>query len=289
MSSIYRSEEGKSSILEEYEAYVEQLGEGFTREYVETRFGQTHVLLSGPEDGKPLFILQGGNCVNPMTLSWFSSLFKDYRIIAPDTIGHPGYSEETRISARFDSLALWISDLLDHYKIEKSAFIGPSFGGGIILRLATYIPDRIACSVLVAPAGLAVGSKIKMAQDIVLPLVTYKMTSSPTSLQKIADIMSCSCMKEIDKNIIGKIFKYVSLEQDMPKLTEQDELVNYTSPTLLLVGEKDVFFPADKVIERAQKIIPNVKAIKYDTGHFPSQDVLKQMNQEIQQFLQKNY
>ena len=124
MSSIYRSEEGKSSILEDYEAYLANLGEGVEREYVETRFGQTHVLLTGPEDGKPLFILQGGNCVNPMTLSWFSSLFKDYRIIAPDTIGHPGYSEETRISARFDSLALWVSDLLDHYKIEKVRLSG---------------------------------------------------------------------------------------------------------------------------------------------------------------------
>lgn len=289
MSPIYRSEEGKSSILQEYEAYLDELGDNFTREYVETRFGQTHVLLTGPEDGKPLFILQGGNCVNPMTLSWFSSLFNEYRIIAPDTIGHPGYSEETRISARFDSLALWVSDLLDYYEIEKSAFIGPSFGGGIILRLATYIPERIACSVLVAPAGLAVGSKLKMVQDIVLPLVTYRMTSSPTSLQKIADRMSCNCMKELDKNIIGKIFKHVSLEQDMPKLTEKEELVNYTSPTLLLVGEKDIFFPADKLIERAKKIIPNVKAVQYDTGHFPSQDVLTQMNQEIIQFLQENY
>ncbi|WP_458123526.1 alpha/beta fold hydrolase [Paenibacillus sp. Z3-2] len=289
MSSIYRSEEGKSSILQEYEAYLDELESNFTREFVGTRFGQTHVLLTGPENGKPLFIFQGGNCVNPMTLSWFSSLFKDYRIIAPDTIGHPGYSEETRISARFDSLALWVSDLLDHFDIQTCAFVGPSYGGGIILRLATYIPDRISCSVLVAPAGLAVGSKLKMVQDIVLPLVTYRMTSSTTSLQKIADRMSCNCMKELDKNIIGKIFKHVSLEQDMPKITEQQELVNYTSPTLLLVGEKDIFFPADKLIERARKIIPNLQTIKYDTGHFPSQDVLVQMNEEIQQFLQKNY
>ncbi|WP_405130515.1 alpha/beta hydrolase [Paenibacillus sp. FSL H8-0317] len=289
MSSIYRSEEGKSSILEEYEIYLNELGEKFTREYVETRFGKTHVLLTGPLDGKPLFILQGGNCVNPMTLSWFSSLFKEYRIIAPDTIGHPGYSEEASISTRFDSLALWVSDLLDYYDIEKSAFIGPSFGGGIILRLATYIPERISCAVLVAPAGLAVNSKIKTAQDITLPLVKYRMTSSPSSLQKITDNMSCNCMKEMDKNIIGKLFKYVSIDQDLPKLTEREELVNYTSPTLLLVGEKDVFFPADKCIERAQKIIQNVQAIKYDTGHFPSQDVLVQMNEEIQQFLQKNY
>lgn len=289
MSSIYKSEEGKSSILEEYEIYLSELGEGFTREYVETRFGKTHVLLTGPEDGKPLFILQGGNCVNPMTLSWFSSLFQSYRIIAPDTIGHPGYSEETSISARFDSLAMWVSDLLDHYNIEQSAFIGPSFGGGIILRLATYIPERIACSVLVAPAGLAVNSKMKTAHDITLPLVKYRMTSSPASLQKITDNLSWHCMKEADKNLIGKIFKYVSLEQDLPKLAEREELENYTSPTLLLVGEKDVFFPGDKCIDRAQKIIPNVQAIKYDTGHFPSEDVLREMNAEIQQFLNKHY
>ncbi|KAA2301094.1 alpha/beta hydrolase, partial [Clostridioides difficile] len=32
MSSIYRSEEGKSSILEEYEIYLNELGEEFTRE-----------------------------------------------------------------------------------------------------------------------------------------------------------------------------------------------------------------------------------------------------------------
>lgn len=289
MSSIYRSEEGKSSILEEYEIYLSELGEGFTREYVETRFGKTHVLLTGPEDGKPLFILQGGNCVNPMTLSWFSSLFQSYRIIAPDTIGHPGYSEEASISARFDSLALWVSDLLDHYQIEQSAFIGPSFGGGIILRLATYIPERIACSVLVAPAGLALNSRMKTAHDITLPLVKYRMTSSPASLQKITDNLSCHCMKEADKNLIGKIFKYVSLEQDLPKLAEREELINYNSPTLLLVGEKDVFFPGDKCIDRARQIIPNVQAIKYDTGHFPSQDVLQEMNAEIQQFLSRNY
>ncbi|MNW70989.1 hypothetical protein D3C74_505710 [compost metagenome] len=55
------------------------------------------------------------------------------------------------------------------------------------------------------------------------------------------------------------------------------------------MGEKDVFFPGDKCIDRAQKIIPNVQAIKYDTGHFPSQDVLREMNEEIQQFLNKHY
>lgn len=85
--------------------------------------------MTGPKEAKPVFIFQGGNCINPMTLSWFSSLFSEYRIYAPDTLGHPGYSAETRISAKDDSFALWISDLMEHFKISKSAFIGPSYGG----------------------------------------------------------------------------------------------------------------------------------------------------------------
>ncbi|OLO39224.1 hypothetical protein BTR23_09235 [Alkalihalophilus pseudofirmus] len=65
-----------------------------------------------------------------------------FRIYAPDTIGHPGYSDETRISASDNSFALWISDLMEEFKIQKSAFIGPSYGAGIILRLATFLPEK---------------------------------------------------------------------------------------------------------------------------------------------------
>ncbi|MEC0092304.1 alpha/beta fold hydrolase [Paenibacillus macquariensis] len=142
--TIYKSEEGKRKIHNYYESYLRMFDVDFQRVYVNTRFGNTHTLVTGPVDGKPLFILQGGNCINPMTLSWFSTLFGEYRIYAPDTIGHPGFSAETRISAKDESFALWISDIMEHFEVEKSAFIGPSYGGGIILRLATFMPEKIA-------------------------------------------------------------------------------------------------------------------------------------------------
>ncbi len=63
------------------------------------------MLVMGPIDGKPLFILQGGNCYNPMTVSWFFPLFNKYRIYAPDTIGHPGYSDQKKISVKDNSYA----------------------------------------------------------------------------------------------------------------------------------------------------------------------------------------
>jgi hypothetical protein len=95
--------------------------------------GKTQTLVTGPKSGKSLIILQSGNCINSMTLSWFSSLFNDYRIYSPDTIGHPCYSAETRVSAKDTSFSLWISDLMDYFKIKHSPFIGPSYGAGIIL------------------------------------------------------------------------------------------------------------------------------------------------------------
>ncbi|WP_258199916.1 alpha/beta fold hydrolase [Paenibacillus endoradicis] len=204
-------------------------------------------MVTGPVYGKPIIIFQGGNCINPMTLSWFSSLFKEYRIYAPDTIGHPGYSAETRVSAQDDSFALWISDLMKYFNVDKSAFIGPSYGAGIILRLAAFMPEKISCSVLVSPAGIQLGSKMKMIQKILLPMMLFNMTSSQKQLQKISDVMSYHTMKSIDKLIIGEIFTHVKLEQDMPKLTESEELISYLSPTMVIVGNQDIFFPSEKL------------------------------------------
>ncbi|MGD8191742.1 alpha/beta fold hydrolase [Brevibacillus ginsengisoli] len=288
--TIYTSTEGKSRVLAAYDSYLELLPADFERIHVSTRFGVTHTLVTGPKDAKPVFILQGGNCINPMTLSWFKSLFHDYRIYAPDTIGHPGYSDETRISAKNDHFALWLSDLMDAFSITKSAFIGPSYGAGIILRLATYLPDKIACSVLISPAGLALGSKASMLRMILFPLLLFKLNNSDRPLQKIADAMSLQTMQETDKMIIGEIFKSVRLERNMPKLTDKSELVNLSSPTMIIAGSKDIFFPSEKVVHKASETIPNlVKCLSYEMGHFPSEQRLLSINQEIRNFFQTYY
>lgn len=288
--TIYKSEQGKKAIHEGYKSYLSRLNVDFERLHIPTKFGSTHTLVTGPDDGKPVFIFQGGNCINPMTLSWFSSLFKEYRVIAPDTPGHPGYSDETRMSGRDESFALWISDLMKHFNIEKSAFVGPSFGGGIILRLATFMPEKIACSVLVSPAGIHLGSKLEMIIKILLPLMRFKMGFSEEHLKKITDIMSLSSMKEADHKIISAIFKHVKLEQDMPRLTTKDELTNYNAPTMILSGQHDIFFPGDQLNSKAQGLFSNLITSKaFDMGHFPDEDHLVEMNEMIKDFLKTYY
>ncbi|EPY11998.1 MULTISPECIES: alpha/beta fold hydrolase [Paenibacillus] len=288
--TIYKSEKGKSLIANHYESYIQALRFPVERMYLNTSFGSTHLLAVGPTDGKPLFLLQGGNCINPMTLSWFSPLTSQYRIYAPDTIGHPGFSAETRVSAKDNSFALWLQELMNGLDIEKCGFIGTSYGAGIILRLAACMPHKIDCAVLVSPAGIRLGSKLKMIKDILLPLLLFHATSSDRYLDKLTNAMSDNTMKAIDKKIIGDIFRYVKLEQNMPKLTEKEELQHFHAPTLLITGRKDIFFPERQVNQTARAIIPNLTAIKsYEMGHFPSESDLVTINDEISLFLQTYY
>ncbi len=288
--SIYKNEKSKKRILGHYDEYLHELHTDVEREYVITRFGKTHMLICGPENGKPLFILQGGNCINPMTLSWFSGLLKQYRIFAPDTLGHPGYSDEIRLSAGDESFALWITDLMSHFKINRSAFIGPSYGGGILLRLAAHSPEKIACAILFAPAGIVMGSKVDMIKRILLSLMIYKMNGSKKRLKSITDVLSDGEMKGIDRKIIGEIFRGVSLENDMPKLTTSEDLKHYKAPTMIIGGKKDIFFPGDKLKERAEEVIPNlVEAAICDGGHFTSRQQLESLNTEMSKFLDRYY
>lgn len=288
--SIYKSEEGKRVLQEHYERYVKSFPFLIERKYVTTSFGETHVLVAGPPEGKPIFLFQGGNCINPMTFSWFTPLLNKYRVYAPDTIGHPGYSAETRISAKDESFAIWIEELLKEFQIPSCAFIGPSYGAGIILRLATFLPEKIDCSVLVSPAGIKLGSKIKMIKDILIPMMCFHVFSSNKYLEKIAATMSDGSMKEVDQQIIGDVFRYTRLEQDMPKLTEAHEVIHYDAPTLVIAGKKDIFFPDKNIQSGSKTIFTNLIDFKsYDMGHFPSEKHIKTMNEDIMKFLGAYY
>jgi hypothetical protein len=50
--TIYKSEDGKRKILSYYESYLKLFGIEFQRVYVDTRFGKTHTLVTGPVDGQ---------------------------------------------------------------------------------------------------------------------------------------------------------------------------------------------------------------------------------------------
>lgn len=253
--TIYRSLTGKQALERVYTNAVEALEVAVDERYVETRHGETHVLMAGPENGDPLVVFHGGNATNPLTLSWYEDLAAEYRLIAPDSIGQPGFSAETRVDPKGDGYGEWVVDILDAFEVHAAPMIGTSYGAGIILRTAVLAPNRIDRAALVVPAGFGTGPLIPMLK-VGLPAILYRFLELDWLLDRVLSAM-VTRPDPIVRETIGASLRYVELEREFPEATAE-ELQGFTSPVALFVAENDPFFPPETIIPRARSRLPNL-------------------------------
>lgn len=286
--SIYKSPAGEARILALYDQFQASLGIAFDERMVETRFGATHVLAAGPAAGLPVVVTHGGNSINPQGLQGLLPLLKSecYRVYAPDTVGHPGKSAQTRLSPRDMSYGQWLSDVLDGLGLDKAAFVGGSFGAGIILRLAAHAPQRILKMALFVPSGLVAVPLGSMMFRVGLPYALYLLSPSRRRMRRAVAWMG----GDIDDDTLGLIeavFQHVRVEAEMPRPATKAELAGLTAPALIIAAEKDAMFPGEAVVRRAGEIIPNLAATECLKGgtHLSSRADLDTINRRIMEFL----
>src|SRR5215218_10649664 len=139
--AIYRSPKGEAEVLTLYDEALAALGHRHESLTVETRYGDTHVLVIGPEDASPVVFLPGGNFLNPTCLRWFLPLSERHRLYAPDIVGQPGRSAQTRPSPKGDGHAFWVEDVLDGLGLERAPLVGLSYGAGLAVRTVGLAPS----------------------------------------------------------------------------------------------------------------------------------------------------
>ena len=283
--SIYRSPGGEAELAALYEEALARLGPGCETRLMVTSLGETHVILAGPEDAPPLVVLPGGNFLNPMCLSWFLPLAETFRIHAPDIIGQPGRSAQTRPSAKGDGHARWLVDVLDGLGLGRVPLVGISYGAGLILRLAGLAPERIDKAVLVSPAGIALGPIWPMIKETALPALLYRASPNQKRLLRAARPILTD-LEEPYVRQLGLVYRHVRLDRELPRAATGEELAGYESPTLLFAAENDLFFPAERVIPRAGEIIPNLETEILPGGrHVPSREAFARINDRTTAFL----
>lgn len=284
-SSIYRSPEGEAELAAFYEEALARLVPGCGARMIGTSLGETHVILAGPEDAPPLVVLPGGNFLNPLCLSWFMPLAGAFRVYAPDIVGQPGRSAQNRPSAKGDGHARWLVEVLDGLGLGRVPFVGISYGAGLVLRLAGLAPERIAGSALVSPAGIAVGPIWPMIRETVLPMLLYRAFPNQKRLLRAARPILTD-LEEPYVRQLGLVYRHVKLDRELPRAATREELAGYEAPTLLFCAEDDLFFPARKVIPRAQGIIPNLETeVLPADRHVPSRRAFAGINERAAAFL----
>jgi pimeloyl-ACP methyl ester carboxylesterase len=215
-------------------------------------------------------------------------LAREFRLLAPDTIGHPGRSAQRRISPDDHSFGEWVVDILDELGLERVPCLGTSYGAGILLRTAAYAPERIARAVLVVPSGLVKVRLLPLMTRLAFPMLKYLLHPTPATLAAAVKPLHTAPIDQVIVETTGAIFRGVRLETRLPRPSTRDELLAFTAPALVLAAEKDVFFPARAVIPAAREVIPNLVAEEIiGCGHLPHPEALAFLNRRIRQFLRE--
>ena len=267
--TIYKSEDGKKQILNLYDSQIRRLGVPYKDIYVETSFGKTHLVEIGNLEGEPLLVFHGGNATTAYNLLYCDFLIKDFHIYAVDTIGHPGKSAETSLSALNYDYGKWTSDVIDALGFERISLFGGSFGGGIIAKTMCIVPDKIKRVVIIIPSGIKNALQLKNAK-MMFPMIMYWITGKDKWLKKTMMPMAIT-----EDNITEDIYETAKLSIDhvkvktaMPTNVSATRMRRCKAPTLVIGAEKDCLFPGLRVLRRAKKIIPNCKTyIVRDRGH----------------------
>ncbi len=124
---------------------------------VATRFGGTHVLVSGAPSAPPMVLLPGGGAT---ALAWAGAvrlLAAVRRVHVLDPVGDAGRSPATTPLARADDVTTWLAEVLDGLGLDAVDLAGHSYGGWQALTFALDRPARVRRLALVDPTTTFAG------------------------------------------------------------------------------------------------------------------------------------
>lgn len=239
--------------------------------------------------GEPLVLLHGagGGAAN-----WFRvlpELAESFRVIAPDL---PGFGLSDPIDPRpplGHCIAVHLSGWLDRLGLERCRVAGTSFGGLVAARIASRDPERVDRLVLIASAGLG-REMTRWVRALGLPFIgrwalrptrrgsrwafRKLMTSDrsridPSLEDALVDYLHCSDLAG-DTRTMARAYRMFCSPRGQREVLSRAELAALHAPTLLVSGERDVFFPS-RHARAAAASIPQAHAHILDgVGHSPN-------------------
>lgn len=269
MKSIYKSKEGKQSILDLYDRQLRELQIEYNDIYINTSYGKTHLIECGNTAGKPLLVFHGGNATTAYNLKYCDFLLPYFHIYAVDTIGHPGKSAEVCLSPYHQEYGKWASEVITQLGYESIACFGGSFGAGILVKTMCVAPTKVEKSVLLVPSAIKNAPSIK-SMNMMFPMIMYWITHKEDWFVKCILPMAIT-RENISQDILEtarRSIDYAQVKSIMPQNEPLKQLQKYHNPVLVMASERDCLFPAKNVIPQAKKAWSHATTyLLKDRGH----------------------
>jgi pimeloyl-ACP methyl ester carboxylesterase len=256
---VFKSEQAQAEFKAAYDETLSLFPVEFETSFIATEFGETHVITCGDKNAPPLILLHGMNVSSTMWYPNIASLSNNHRVHAADIISDSNKSVPSkRISKKVEYMK-WLDEVLDKLEINNASFAGHSFGGWMSMNYALHAPQRVKKLAMSAP-----GWFVSMSLKFVLKASTYVLFCSRPRVSKFVSWTAVDDSKIDEKFVEQFYFSFKNTRFDkvriMPTVPKDDDLKNLSVPTMLLVGEQEVIYNGRKAVERANRLIPNIKA-----------------------------
>lgn len=310
---LYKSASGYRAIMSWYDDVLKLLDVEVESRFVRTRFGHTHMLVCGPEDGEPLILIPGIAGCAPLWRRQLPAFAKHFRVYALDIVGQPGRSDPYPPSFLNDEYVYWLQDVLDGLGIERAHFAGTSVGGWIVLRMGLRLPERVRKIVMFSPTGISraklpIGIWIKKVlnkrknADALENDLTAKSVSSKTHGgsfgtfdRQLARLMAlCTRHYRVDRSVgihnekTGKIDfgKGLRVLGKFFLSEPRSALRQLKVPGLLIFGEHEILYNPRLISKRAKKLMPTLDSrIIQGAGHAAIYDKPDEANKVVIDYL----
>ena len=285
---VFRMPEIEAEYNAVYESALKLWPVPYDEFYVSTRHGETHVIASGSKDASPLFLFQP---TGAGAIIWYrnaAALSQYYRLYAFDTIGEVNKSILTRPIKSNLNFIDWFADLLSELRIERTDIIGNSFGGFLTLNAALHLPERVKRAVVISPAASFV-TMWPTFWHLFIPahVLAPRIGSEQMILKAYAwiwqDFPTDDCILRL-RNITA----LNGLPRHGPPSVFSDaELRQIQTPILLLIGDHEMVYKPDRVIRRATRCVPNLRAEIVPNGNHNAEYTNAQVvNKKILEFFE---
>lgn len=269
-----------------YDKALSLWGVPFEEKDVKTSYGNAHVIVSGPESGKPLVLLHGMNATSTMWYPNIKALSGSYRVYAIDFLLEPGKSKCDGEVTETSQLMHWYDEIFTELKLDSFYVLGASRGGWLATNIALHHKDKVKKLILLSPAQTFIW--IRPGPKVINNLL-YHLSPKRKKLRSMLQTVTAH-VDSIDQVYIDQYYmglKSTSINRcivSMMPFTDK-ELKSLRMPVLVLIGDHDIV-NTSKSLKRAKKLIPHVEVgtIK-DAGHFLSMDQADVINRTMVDFL----
>ena len=283
--SIFKTPELEEQYMAAYEAVLALWPVPVDALDVPTRFGMTHVNISGSPEKPVMVLLPGFGADSTMWFPNIADLSSQYRVYALDTIGQPGKSIPAgQVNAQ--NSHDWIRDVFDGLGIERAYLVGVSLGGWLSLNFALHAPERVRRVVLLDPAASFERVSAAFFWHSLIPIMIH-----PTRAGLIRHFRWMTHGYQVDRSWAELMLLGILNMRPQPPIRatvfSDAELRQVEVPTLLLVGGRSVIYDPERAYRRATRLVPDLEAeIIPEASHALTIEKSEIVNARILQFCQ---